>query len=348
MSKDLTQAVAQLRADRQRPADDHPDWPDFMTHQVQPFWQQQVASVYFDSNGVRLHAAFSNPPNSTQVVVVAPGRIEAALKYQEFVWEMAQRNIAVAIIDHRGQGLSARETENPHQGHINDFQDFVTDFQNFLSLVSERLPQHRQVLLAHSMGGAIAALYLASASGKAHQRQLAQPLQGAVLSAPMFSISSGKAPIWLARAVVAAGYKLNQWFAKQKPWYFLGMGDYLPDPFAKNVLTHSAARYQAFRAQYQAEPKVQLGGPTFAWLYHALRASEKAIAYADAIEIPVQVVQAGGDQVIRPDGQERFAARLQHPDSGLQRVPDSHHEIVMEQDRYRDQLLAVLWQSLRN
>src|SRR5690606_7781022 len=113
-------------------------------------------------------------------------------------------------------------------------------------------------------------------------------------------------PEALAKGVVTLGWRLNRWLAKHTPWYFIGMKNYQAIAFERNVLTHSQARYQAFRDTYAKHPEVQLGGPTFGWLVEALKASEKAAACAPKIKIPVTLVQAGGDQVVSPRGQRRF------------------------------------------
>ncbi|MEX1221753.1 MAG: alpha/beta fold hydrolase [Idiomarina sp.] len=329
---------AELIPDPQRPADTSPEWPAFFRDHVQTFWHQHCEEVSFvGEDKLQLNAVFCVPAASTQVVVVSPGRIEAAMKYQEFVWEMAQLGVAVAILDHRGQGKSGRMTTNPNKGHVHSFGHYVNDFGRFCHLVNERLPSHRQVLLAHSMGGAIAALYMAE-----HEHKL----QAAVFSAPMLSISSGWVPTWLARAAVTIGSWLNQRLAPLNPWYFFGMGDYQSLTFEDNVLTSSRARYRAFREVYETDHELKLGGPTFSWLREALLASENAIGCADKITIPVRVLQAGGDRVIKPDGQIRFASRLTHPNSGLKVIAHSQHEIVMETDRYRDQLLRELKRQL--
>ena len=322
----------------ERPTDDSPDWAVFFKHTVQPFWDAEVKSFQLTGkDNCPLHAVLCVPPGSKTLVIVSPGRIEAAIKYQEFVWELAQQNIAVAILDHRGQGQSGRLTANPHQGHVEDFDDFVSDFALFYDHISEELPNHQQILFAHSMGGAIASLFLARAD--THKKP--HKIKAALLSSPMFSIRT-VIPERLAKVIVAAGFRLNNWLAKQRPWYFFGMRDYLSIEFEKNDLTHSQTRYKAFRQVYDDHPEVQLGGPTFTWLYQALRASAAATDLAQDIEIPVVVVQAGGDQVVTSRGQEDFVAQLPHPDSKLVVIPDSRHELVMEADLYRAPLMQEL------
>src|SRR5690554_467165 len=143
-------------------ADDHPQWITFFTRQVQPFWHQQVETYHLECpDGVVLHWYLHRPAEPKAVVFICPGRIEAALKYQETVYQLAQENYAVVVVDHRGQGFSDRLSDNPHHGHIDQFQDFVDDLDAVIQHATQYVAELPQYLLAHSMGGAIAALYLA-------------------------------------------------------------------------------------------------------------------------------------------------------------------------------------------
>ncbi len=66
-------------------------------------------------------------------VVVVNGRTESYLKYQELAYELTQQGYQVLMFDHRGQGLSTRLTDNPHKGHIEDFQQYVDDMHQLIS-----------------------------------------------------------------------------------------------------------------------------------------------------------------------------------------------------------------------
>src|SRR5690554_1421198 len=108
--------------------DDDPQWITFFTQQVLPFWQHHIEPHQLTRpDGVVLRWYLHRPVHPQGLVLICPGRIEAALKYQELVWQLAQSNYAVAVLDHRGQGFSDRLSNNPHHGHIDQFQDFVDD-----------------------------------------------------------------------------------------------------------------------------------------------------------------------------------------------------------------------------
>jgi lysophospholipase len=325
--------------DRQhpRPADDTPEWPEFFKNQVEPFWEQQVISEYFKAfDGIQLHFAYYKHSADAPLVVIAPGRIESALKYQELFWELAQQGFSVAALDHRGQGLSARLTANYHQGHVDNFDDFVRDFSDFTEQLTSLFGSVPKTLFAHSMGGTIATIYCATCS---------HPYNKLILSAPMFSIETGKVPYWLARWVVAAGACINRYLAK--PWYFFGMGDYQAVPFEENVLTHSKQRYQTFRRVYDNVAEVQLGGPTFNWLYEAVSAAMKAQQLASDVHIQVILFQAGNDQVVSAAGQKKVAAAVTREYFRFETIEGASHELMMETDRFRQPVLDAIIEETR-
>ncbi|WP_417441555.1 lysophospholipase [Idiomarina sp.] len=322
---------------QQRPADDTPEWLEFFNTQVEVFWEQQVTSEYFTAfDGIKLHFAYYRHSDSAPLVVIAPGRIESALKYQELFWELAQQGFSVAALDHRGQGLSGRLTANPHQGHVESFNDFVRDFSDFTDLLMARFGDVPKMLFSHSMGGTIATIYCATYQ---------HPYKKLILSAPMFSIETGIVPYRLARWIVFAGAWLNQWLAK--PWYFLGMGNYKPVPFEDNVLTHSQQRYKAFRDVYDNVSDVQLGGPTFNWLYEAISAAINAQKLANDITIPVILFQAGNDKVVSASGQKKVAAAVTGDHFRFKTIKGASHELMMETDKFRQPVLDALIEETR-
>lgn len=319
---------------KRKPADNHSSWRDFYHHTVVPFWQQ-VQHHDFYRDGVRLHWVSYKVSDAAPLIVISPGRIEATIKYQELVWELAAAGISCAILDHRGQGQSERLTAKVQQGHVDKFDDFIQDFRQF----NDELEQHfsgakQRWLVGHSMGGTIATLFCSQ-----YQHQYQQ----LILTSPMFSISTGRVPNWIAKMVVAAGTALNHWLMPATPWYFLGMGDYQPISFDKNELTHSENRYRAFRQAYRLTPEVQLGGPTFNWLYEAVKASDQIVEDRLSLNLPVTLFQAGADKVVTAEGQDRFAALNENIEKIT--LAGAKHELLMESDEYRqpiiDKLLAL-------
>ena len=207
---------------------------------IQPFWQEQVTQGMLQVDaGVNVAFAYVLHPEPIGSVVISSGRIEAYIKYKELVFELYQQGYSVFIHDHRGQGLSARMTPNPHQGYIEDFEQYVQDFRAFYQQVIEANSQTPPMLICHSMGSAIGALYVLQ-----HPNDFSK----VVFCAPMFGLRPAL-PEWIGSLLVAA-HNLYNGLRSQTPLYFWGQGDFQPESFANNQLTHSQVRYRTFLKEY--------------------------------------------------------------------------------------------------
>lgn len=316
------------------PGDDDAQWRQFHETTVAPFWHEHVESRQLHcEDDICVHWYLYVPDTACGLILISPGRLEAALKYQELLWQLAQEGYAVAILDHRGQGRSDRLSKHSHHGHVHHFDDFVDDFAKFAEAAGKACPGLPQYLLAHSMGGAIGALYLAR-----HPHHIRR----AVLSAPMFGIHTPGRPRWLVSLIARTGTLLNRLLQPSQPWYFWGMSDYREVPFAENDLTQSPSRYQLFRDQYAKYPELQLGGPTYNWVNQALNATRRALNEAPKIKIPVLLLQAGADTVVSQTAQNQIMERLPHPDSRILRIEGARHELLIERDSYRQPAVQAM------
>ncbi len=148
----------------------------------------------------------------------APGRIESYVKYAELAYDLFHCGYDVVIIDHRGQGRSGRLLADTHRGHVVNFSDYVDDLAAFWQQDVQPGPWRKRYILAHSMGGAIATLFL--------QRQ-PQAFHAAVFCAPMFGIVM-PLPAWMAHRIldwaeshprIRDGYAIGtgRWRARRLP-----------------------------------------------------------------------------------------------------------------------------------
>ena len=148
-------------------------------------------------DGVELRTARWVPTTALRgTVAILHGRSEFIEKYFEVIGDLLARGFAVATLDWRGQGGSARLLRNPRKCHIDDFSLYERDVD---ALVDEVLgPSCPQPWfgLCHSMGGAIL-LDIAHADRC--------PFERVVLTAPMI----GPANLPFARAAHALVAGLN-------------------------------------------------------------------------------------------------------------------------------------------
>jgi lysophospholipase len=281
------------------------------------------------SDGVVLRFARFDPPAGRKgTLVVAPGRTEFIEKYFEVVRDARARGFAVATLDWRGQGLSERGLPNARKGHVYDFSEYDRDLEAFVKEIVLPDCPAPYFALGHSMG---AAVLIRSVQ---HGRRWFDRI---VLSGPMIN---------LVRVAGSPYVRATARFLR-----LVGMGSsYVPGgggtpintlPFAGNRLTSDPVRYARTAAIIEAEPSLAIGSPTVAWIDSAFKAMAEFAdpAYAGRLRQPLLLVAAGQDQIVSTPAIGAFAVRLR---AGAHLViPGARHELLMEQDRYREQFWAA-------
>ncbi|WP_169303025.1 alpha/beta fold hydrolase [Thalassotalea mangrovi] len=305
---------------------------------ISEHFSQGIQGILHRRQAPDLHYYLNIIDKNKPCIVISPGRGEGYLKYQELVFDLTNNGFNVAILDHRGQGLSDREQQQRHRGYVLSFDHYVEDLHEFIESEVTRRCEGSIFLLGHSMGGTIASLYV---------QKYPQHIQALALSAPMFGLDTGSLPHWLATSLVATGHNINQLFSDQA-WYFFGHGPYKEKPFADNDLTHSRIRYQTFRDTWAEHPKVQLGGVTFAWLNAAIDGMEKVFRQLPLQKTPTLLIQAEQDTVVDNRAQDRFCQQhLQLTGQGCEPqrplvIGEARHEILFESDPAREQALTAI------
>ena len=292
---------------------------------IHQFWQQHATEHAFDSeHGGSIHTVHIKTGNPN-AIVICQGRNESVFKYKELAFDLHKQGYDIFLIDHRGQGLSSRLGGDLHRGHVHEFEHYVADLTYFVNALSLQQYQSR-FLLAHSMGSAISALYLQAQS---------HPFQKAVFCSPMFSINTGKTPIWAAK-LISYVCDITYSLFNQLACYAPKVGGYQKAIFEENELTSSEKRFNAIFTVFEQAVETQLGGPTMRWVNRSLYATEKAVKNANKIDIPVLLIQAGADSIVTEKGQRQFLTnRAYCNESQFLRIENAKHEILLEQDQYR-------------
>lgn len=280
-----------------------------------------------DSVGLRVARWAATAVPIRGVICLLQGRAEFIEKYFETIDDLRGRGFHVATLDWRGQGGSDRAIDHPRKGHVDDFSLYQRDVTAFFNHVAAIWPGPR-FALAHSMGACI--LFQAL-------RERPDLVLRHVALAPMVRLSPAIAP----RFAHAAAAALDA----------LGFGGgFIPGggatsistkPFANNRLTSDAVRYARNAAVAAAAPHLAVGDPTIAWLHAAFRAMVQlqSPAFVRAIRTPSLVLAAGADPIVDPDAVARLGAFLKAGRSIA--IPGARHELLMERDAIRDQVLAA-------
>src|SRR5262249_9212194 len=84
-----------------------------------------------------------------------------------------------------------------------------------------------------------------------------------------------------------------------------------------------------------------IGSPTVGWVDSAFKAMREFAdpGYASRLRQPLLLVAAGQDKIVSTAATAQFAARLR-AGSHLT-IPGARHELLMEQDRYREHFWAA-------
>jgi lysophospholipase len=294
-----------------------------------PVPEDAVAGTLKTADGVELrYARWAPPPGRKGTVCLFQGRAEFIEKYFETVRDLRARGFAVATFDWRGQGLSQRYLHNPRKGYVRSFDDYTIDLETFINNVVLPDCPPPYFALAHSMGASVL-IRAASQGNRTFDRM--------VLLAPMIALT-GLRRARMTRVLV-------------KVMRFTGLGaSYVPGgdatvmthrPFVGNLLTSDPVRYARNVAVLEAEPALAIGSPTVAWADSAFKTMREFSLpnYPAKIRQPILIVAAGQDRVVSTPAIDEFAIRLRAGSHLI--VPGAYHELLMEQDRYRGQVLAA-------
>jgi lysophospholipase len=282
--------------------------------------------LWFEGRGgVRLRALLAPAlgPARGSVILFA-GRTEFVEKYFEVVCELQRRGFAVFAMDWRGQGLSGREQKNPLKGHFNSFDDPVADLYAALRTVQDRLPRPH-IVLAHSMGGAIALRALQTNKVTA---------DGAVFTAPMWGIASMKGLAEdFARFMAAIGFGGAFAPGVETRW--------TKQSFKKNALTHDPERYARAQGLVAADKRLALAGPTLGWAAAAVDTLDgfRQPSALKHLRFPVVVLSAGDESLVDNKSHPEIVGML--PNARHEVIPGAYHEIMMETDEIRARFWAA-------
>lgn len=302
------------------------DYADTMLHKVRPLLEKHRTDGYFQSpDGTKIYYQFFRSPQEKAAVVISHGFCEFTSKFEEVIFRFFQAGYSVYIMDHRGHGYSQRSVKDGCEVYVRSYDEYVLDLHTFITeIVEKNSPDSKRILYAHSMGGAIAALYL---------ERHPDVFQCAVLSSPMLELGFGKLPrslIWLVT--------LFKKLTRTEEHYVVGQGAFDGIPHFKASGCLSEARYNFIFSKREEDEHYRTYGASYAWALASLRAVQQLQKHAELVRTPVLLFQAGKDTTVKPGGQLRFAKKSKN--TQLIVIPGSRHEIYnadteTQKDYYR-------------
>ena len=247
-------------------------------------------------------------------VFIVHGFTENAFKYSELIWSLLHLGYSVVAYDQRGHGRSWRADGIPDESvtHVDRFSDYVEDLQIVYDTYRESMPSP-WFLFAHSMGGAVAALFLERGS---------HHIAGAVFSSPMIAPYIRSVPVSLASAIAASACAVG----RGKRWPFFMKPYSGPEDFASSCAT-DPDRFAWYDAVKAARHEFRNSVPSYRWSYEAVHVTDQILAAGapERISCPVILFSAETDFSVEREPQKIFISRVRN--GRFVPVSSARHEI---------------------
>ena len=246
-----------------------------LTRYVLPFIRLNFEDGYMKSaDGTRIHYGYVTTPVAKAAIVISHGFTECMPKYYEMIYYFAKAGYSVYMVEHRGHGFSDRSVSDISMVTVNSFDDYVSDLDMFIrEIVMKREGRRPLYLYGHSMGGAIAALYL-----EKHPEVFTK----AVLSSPMIEMLYGNFSHFAVEAILFVASVLN-WNDKYLP----SQTQYTDEYDFESSCCLSKARYDYIYKCKVEEERYRTNGATYRWCRAGRKASKYIKKHAQEIKIPV-------------------------------------------------------------
>jgi len=293
---------------------------------ISPYFDSVKLNYFIPEKSIKIAYKIFSVKNHKATIVISSGRTEGMVKYKELIYNLTNNGYSVYILDHRGQGFSSRLLKDPQIGHIDDYNHYISDLYFFVKNIVKK--HKKMILLAHSMGGAIASVYV---------ERNPDDFDALILSSPM------NQPEIISSNLSNFGCRVIKSRQKNIDRYILGEKSYDEGkmPFKENVLTHSRLRYKIVSEEYEKNPETKVGGPSVRWVAQACIMSEVSIANANNIKIPILLLQAEDDQVVNKEAQDEFCSKAK-PYCKLYEIKGAYHELFIEKDDIRLKVMKII------
>ena len=254
-------------------------------------------------DGTRLfYRAWRPATASGRILVLFHRGHEHSKRWDDVVETIAPEGFTVFAWDARGNGRS----EGPRDD-AESFGCYARDAELFIRHLSEieRVPIEQIAVLGHSVGAAVVAAWI---------HDYAPRVRAAVLATPAFRIR-----LYLPFAIPAL--RLAQ---------TLGIMSSVPSYVKSRVLTHDPAQ----RLRHERDDLITHSISTRV-LIDLHDTATRVIQDAAAIQVPMLVLVAGSDWVVKQSSQKTFFDRLASPVKHLESLPGFFHDIYHEANASR-------------
>ena len=313
------------------------DYDEYMEND-NPRWRSEYVKQgdfpSFDGLNLRYyHASQGEGKEPKGRIVMLHGYCGFWGKFHEVAHFFWQAGFDVFFLEQRGHGYSGRQIDDKDMVHVMDYADYIADVKTFMDKIvmpsAGKLPK---IIYAHSMGGAIAALFL---------EEHPEYFDAAVLSSPMFSIKTGSTPSIAVKLLCAKIRLLHQ-----ENLSFPGGKRFDGIPSFETSSARSEKRYNYIFNQRLRDEHYHTYMMSNGWGAASFKATARLLRRASKVKTPVLLLTAGNDALVNMSGHEKFAKRA----SNVQHInyEDSKHEIYNDVDEVREKYFNDIFNFITN
>lgn len=231
------------------------------------------------------------------VVLIVHGLGEHGGRYNHVARKLNSWGFAVRAHDHYGHGESAGV-----RGGLPDKKRLISDLADVVATTRGRMPRNTPlILLGHSLGGLVAAQFVALRM---------RPIDALVLSSPAFDpgLSAFQKLLLAVLPRIAPNLRVGNGV---KPQY----------------ISHDLAVVSAYKKDHWVHDRISARLASY-----IADTGPKTVAMAKHWKVPTLLMYAGDDRLVNPEGSRAFAAAA--PKQHVQSVcfDKLYHEIFNEQD----------------
>ncbi len=245
------------------------------------------------------------------VLVLVHGLKDHGSRYQDFAAQMAGRGLSVHALDLRGHAHSTGMRVG-----IDSFGEYLDDLDRVVHDVQAIEHRSDYFLLGHSMGGAIATLYVID--------RKATP-RGLILSAAALEVDAPGPKVGGTKMIAAL-------------WPDAGIFQLDLDDFSRDKATVAAAKDDPM--VFQGKAPALMARELIAAIQHI----EKNRAQ---VTIPVLALHGTADRVTPPDGSKRLIAEASSTDKTLRLYDGLYHDLLHEPERAQVSTEIASWIDAR-
>lgn len=313
------------------------DYDEYMENE-NPRWRSECVEQCdfhsFDGLNLRYyHASQGEGKEPKGCIVMLHGYCGFWGKFHEVAHFFWQAGFDVFFLEQRGHGYSGRQIDDKDMVHVMDYADYIADVKTFMDKIvmpsAGKLPK---IIYAHSMGGAIAVLFL---------EEHPEYFDAAVLSSPMFSIKTGSTPSIAVKLLCAKIRLLHQ-----ENLSFPGGKRFDGIPSFETSSARSEKRYNYIFNQRLKDEHYHTYMMSNGWGAASFKATARLLRRASKVKTPVLLLTAGNDALVNMSGHEKFAKRA----SNVQHInyEDSKHEIYNDVDEVREKYFNDIFTFIIN